>query len=156
MGTPKTCTVIFKQGKWYVSITVSCNPTRETGKGAIGIDFGTHHAAAFNDGTVIDNPRFLKHSQDKINKAAKKSRKKRAGKKGVKGSRRWKKAARKVGKIQSKVGRQRQNWNHQVSTQIVKSNSLVATEKLNLKGMTKKAKKRCDPTPAPPFPSSQG
>ena len=140
-GTPNTCTIIFKQGKWYASITVSCEPKRKTGKEACGLDFGTHHALAFDDGTVIDNPRFLKKSQDKINKTAKKSRKKRAGKKGVKGSRRWKKAIRKVSKIQSKVGRQRQNWHHQVSTQIVSSNSLVVTEKLNLKGMTKKAKR---------------
>ncbi len=66
---------------------------------------------------------------------------KRNPKKGVSASRRWKKAARKVGKIQSLVGRQRQNWHHQVSTQIISCNSLVATEKLNLKGMTKKAKK---------------
>jgi len=46
-----------------------------------------------------------------------------------------------LGKIQSKVARQRQNWQHQVSTEIVSCNSLVVTEQLNLKGMTKKAKK---------------
>ncbi len=140
-GTPKTCTIIFKQGKWYASITVNCLPIRKTGNGAVGIDFGTHHALAFDDGTVIDNPKFLKQNQQKINQAAKKTRRKRNPKKGVSASRRWKKAARKVGKIQSLVGRQRQNWHHQVSTQIISCNSLVATEKLNLKGMTKKAKK---------------
>ena len=34
----------------------------------------------------------------------------------------------------------RQDWQHKVATQIVSSNSLVSTEKLNLKGMTRKAK----------------
>lgn len=62
-------------------------------------------------------------------------------KKGIKASRRWKKAARKVGKIQSKVAKQRQNWHHQVAVDIVSCNSFIATEKLNLQGMTKKAKK---------------
>ncbi len=118
-----------------------CLSTRETGNGAVGIDFGTHHALALDDGTVIDNPKFLKQNQQKISQAAKKARRKRNPQKGVKASRRWKKAAKEVGKIQSLVARQRQNWHHQVDPLIVSCNSLVATEKLNLKGMTKKAKK---------------
>ena len=40
-----------------------------------------------------------------------------------------------------KVGRQRQDWVHQVSSSIVRGNSLIATEKLNIKGVTHQAKK---------------
>lgn len=139
-GTPKTCTIIFKQGKWYASITVNCIPTRPTtDTGAIGLDFGVLHAIADSNGDVIDNPRFVKTAQSKINKIAKTSRRKRSPnfKKKVKASRRWKKANKAIAKIQSKVARQRQDWQHKVSTQIVSCNSLVATEKLNLKGMTR-------------------
>ncbi len=142
-GTPKTCTILFKQGKWYASITVDCLPTRvQTDKGAVGLDFGTHHAVAFSDGTIIDNPQLLKQSQEKVNQLAKKSRRKRAPnyKKRIRPSRRWKKANKAVSKIQSKVARQRQDWQHKVATEIVSGNSLVATEKLNLKNLTKKAK----------------
>jgi putative transposase len=140
-GKPKTCTIIFKQGKWYASITVDCVPTRpQTDTGAIGLDFGTHHAIADSNGNVIENPRFVKVSQAKINEIAKTSRRKRPPAKGVKPSRRWKKANKSVAKIQSNVARQRQDWQHKVSTQIVSCNSLVATEKLNLKGMTRKSK----------------
>ncbi|WP_300631035.1 transposase [Mastigocoleus sp. MO_188.B34] len=142
-GTPKTCTIIFKQGKWYASITVGCTPIRyQTDKGAIGLDFGTHHAIADSNGDIVSNPRFVKTAQNKINKIAKTSRRKRSPnfKKKVKASRRWKKANKAVAKIQSKVARQRQDWQHKVSTQIVSCNSLVATEKLNLKGMTRKSK----------------
>lgn len=143
-GTAKTCTIIFKQGKWYASITVDCVPTRiQTSTGAVGLDFGTHHAASFSDGTIIDNPRFIKQSQDKVNRLSKKGRRKRAPnyKKKIKASRRWKKANKAVAKIQSKVARQRQNWQHQVASDIVRCNSFVATEKLNLKNLTRKAKK---------------
>lgn len=143
-GTPKTCTILFKQGKWYASITVNCVPTRvQTDSGAIGIDFGVHHAASFSDGTIVDNPRFIKQSQEKVNQLAKKSRRKRAPnwKKKVKPSRRWKKANQAVAKIQSKVARQRQDWQHKVASEIISSNSFVATEKLNLKNLTRKAKK---------------
>ena len=142
-GTPKTCTILFKQGKWYASITVNCVPSRlQTNKGAIGLDFGTFHAVADSNGDVIDNPRFIKQASAKINRLAKKSRRKRTPnyKKRIKGSRRWKKANKAVSKIQAKAARQRQDWQHKVATQIVSCNSLVATEKLNLKGMTRKAK----------------
>jgi putative transposase len=98
------------------------------------------HAIADSNGHVIENPRFLKSAQEKIKKIAKKSRRKRNPKKRVKASRRSRKSARAVGKIQSKVARQRQNWHHQVAVEIVRCNSLIATEKLNLKGMTKQSK----------------
>ena len=142
-GTPKTCTIMFKQGKWYASITVDCVPSRvQTAYSAIGLDFGTHHAVAMSDGMIIDNPRFISSSQSKINQLAKKSRRKRAPnyKKRVKASRRWKKANKAVSRIQSKIARQRQNWQHQVASDIVRSNSFVASEKLNLKNLTRKSK----------------
>ncbi len=143
-GTPKTCTILFKQGKWYASITVSCSPTRvQTDKGSIGLDFGTFHAVADSNGQTIDNPKFLKQADKEVQQLSKEKRRKRPPNrnKKQKASRRWKKANRAISKIHSKVARQRQNWQHQVATQIVSSNSLVATEKLNLKGMTRKAKK---------------
>ena len=142
-GKPKTCTIMFKQGKWYASITVDCVPTRlQTDTGAVGLDFGTHHAIADSNGNVIENPRFVKVAQTKIHQIAKTSRRKRPPNRGVKASRRWKKANKAVAKIQLSVARQRQDWQHKVSTQIVSCNSLVATEKLNLKGMTRKSKGR--------------
>ncbi|MFB2882377.1 RNA-guided endonuclease InsQ/TnpB family protein [Floridanema aerugineum] len=142
-GTPTTCTIVYRNGKWYASITVECTPVRETGDGVIGVDFGVYHAIAMSDGTIIDSPKFLAKTQSKIRKASKQKRRKRAPnfKKKVKGSKRWKKATRKVGKLHTKVANQRQDWVHKVASQIVSSNSMVATEKLNLKGMTRKAKK---------------
>ncbi|MBG1261082.1 transposase [Nostoc sp. BAE] len=46
----------------------------------------------------------------------------------------------KVSKLKRKVANQRQNWVHQVAIQIIRSNSMVATEKLEVKNMTSKAK----------------
>jgi putative transposase len=142
-GRPTTCTIVYRNGKWYASITVECDPVRETGSYAIGIDFGTYHAAALSDGTVIDNPRFQAKSAEKIRIASKLKRRKRAAnfKKKVKASKRWKKASKKVSRIQRKVSNQRTDWIHKVVTQLVSGNSLIATEELNLKGMTRKAKK---------------
>lgn len=143
-GTPTTCTVIWKQGKWYASITVDCTPTRETDKGAIGLDFGTFHAVATSDGELIENPRFLASSTQKVKKTSRKLKKKQAPnfRKKIKASKRWKKARKNVSRLQQKVTRQREDWQHKVAAQIVSRNSMVATEKLNLKGMTRKGGKK--------------
>ncbi len=77
-GTPSTCTILLKDGKWYASITLKCEPFRKTGKGAIGIDFGVNAAASLSDGTQIPNPRFLKAALRKIRKHSKKLRRKRS------------------------------------------------------------------------------
>jgi putative transposase len=34
-GTPSTCTILYRHGKWFASITVKGEPVRETGIGAI-------------------------------------------------------------------------------------------------------------------------
>jgi putative transposase len=141
-GTPTTCTIVWKQNKWYASITVNCTPTRETGIGAIGLDIGTLTAVAMSDGTKIDNPRFLATAQKQINKVSKHLRRKRSPqKRKTKASRRWKKVRKQVSKLQNKVANRRQNWVHQVATEITSANSLVATEELAVKNMTAKAKK---------------
>ena len=142
-GKPTTCTIIYKQDKWYASITVNCDPIRPTtDTGAIGLDFGVNHAIATSDGELIENPRFLKQAQEKINHLAKATRRKRAPnrKKKVSASSRYRKAKKAISKLQSKVGRQRQDWHHQVAVDIISRNSFIATEKLNLKGMTRKSK----------------
>ncbi len=93
-----------------------------------------------SNGAKVENPRFLGKTQAKIRVISKQKRRKQAPsrKHKVKASRRWLKAQKQVSKLQRKVGTQRSNWIHQEATKIVGSNSLVATEKLNLKGMTAK------------------
>jgi putative transposase len=149
-GTPTTCTIVYRNGKWYASITVdvldqSLKPS-VLPIGAIGIDLGCKSALSITDGEnhqQIDAPKFLRNAEHQIKKASKEKRRKQAPdrKKKIKASRRWKKAQSKVSKLTRKVANQRQNWVHQVATEIVSGNSFVATEKLEVKNMTSKAKK---------------
>ena len=140
-GLPKTCTIFFDGKDWYASITVSCEPTRETGKGAIGLDFGCKVAVATSEGEFIEAPKFQAKAQEKVNQLSKNLRRKRhPEKRKVKASRRWKKHQKQISKVKRKVSNQRHDWSHQVAAQIVSSNSMVATEKLNLTGMTRKVK----------------
>lgn len=159
-GTPTTCTIVHRRGKWYASITINCEPvSRELGTGSIGIDFGTNTAAAVSDGEngyLIENPRWYKQMLPKIKKASKDKRRKRAPnrevcrtessarrasrKKKVKASRRWLKACQKVSRLQRKAANQRQNWVHHQAIQLTSGNSLIASEKLETKKMTAKPK----------------
>ena len=149
-GKPTTCTILYRNGKWYASITV--NVLDQVLKlevlpiDAVGIDLGCKSALSITDGEnhrQIDAPKFLRNAEHLIKKASKEKRRKRQPnrKKKTLASRRWKKAAIKVSKLKRKVANQRQNWVHQVAAQITSSSSMVATEKLEVKNMTRKAKK---------------
>ncbi len=154
-GTTTTCTIVFRNNKWYASITVDVlNQVLEAKSlpdiafpfGAVGIDLGCKYALSITNGEThkqIDAPKFLRNAEQLIKKASKKKRRKQAPnrKKKIKASRRWKKAQTTVSKIIRKVANQRQNWVHHVATEIVSGNSFVATEKLEVKNMTSKAKK---------------
>jgi putative transposase len=146
-GRPTTCTIVYRNGKWYASITVDVpNIQRELGLGAVGIDIGCKSALAVSDGEnhqLVEAPKFLRSCEAQIKQASKSKRRKKAPnrKSKTKASRRWKKASNRVGKLTRKVANQRQNWVHQVATEITRSNSLVATEKLEVAKMTRKANK---------------
>lgn len=142
-GIPTTCTIIFRNGAWFASITVQCNPVRGTGQESVGIDLGCKDAVTLSTGEKIAKPDFIKEGQQKVKAASRKLRRKRSPnfKKKVKASRRWKRERQKVSKLQRKVTRQREDWLHKTTSNIVSGNSLVAGEKLNVKGMTAKAKK---------------
>ncbi|MEH2322167.1 MAG: transposase [Nostoc sp.] len=149
-GKPTTCTIVYRNGKWYASITVNVLDqilqVEILPVGAVGIDLGCNSALSITDGEKhqqIDAPKFLRNAEHLIKKASKDKRRKRAPdrKKKIKASRRFKKAQLKVSKFNRKVANQRQDWVHQVASLITSSNSMVATEKLEVKNMTAKAKK---------------
>lgn len=142
-GKPIICTIFYRNGNWYASITVQCQPVRETEGGAIGIDLGCKEAITLSTGKQISKPGFIKEGQRKVKVASKRLRRKRAPNrnKKIKASRRWKQERRVVSKLQRKVTRQREDWLHKTTSDIVSGNSLVGGEQLNVKGMMGKAKK---------------
>jgi putative transposase len=142
-GKPTTCTIVYRNGCWYASITVQCQPQRQTGTGSVGIDLGCKEAITLSTGEKITKPDFLYEGQHKVKAASKKLRRKRSPNrnKRVNASRRWKKERLKVSKLQRKVTRQREDWLHKTTSKIVSANSLIAGEQLNVKGMTASAKK---------------
>ncbi|WP_413172934.1 RNA-guided endonuclease InsQ/TnpB family protein [Anabaena azotica] len=149
-GNPKTCDLVYRHGKWYASLALEVDDellkkSRQTNTGKIAIDLGCKDAIAWTNGDengLIEAPRFLRKAEQQIKKLSKSKRRKQSPnyKKRQKASRRWKKAQSKVSKLCRQVANSRQNWVHQVTTQIISGNSMVVTEELEVKKMTSKAK----------------
>jgi putative transposase len=134
MGTPNTLEILYKQGCWYASVTIECQPQRISGKGAIGIDWGleTFATIANTDGiySEISNPRFVKKSLKSLKtKQRKLSKKKRK-------SQNRKTARKKVAKLHAKISNRRKDFLHQTTARLVKASGLIGTEELNVKGMS--------------------
>ncbi|MGH7249618.1 MAG: RNA-guided endonuclease InsQ/TnpB family protein, partial [Minisyncoccia bacterium] len=134
IGTPKTCEIQHKAGKWYASITLECAPARSSGKDAVGIDWGleTFATIAKHDGqnSSIKNPRFIKKQLKSLKvKQRLLCRKKR-------GSNNRKRAKTAVAKLHAKVANSRKEFLHQTTAKIVKTSALIAVEQLNVKGMS--------------------
>jgi len=153
-GKPGTLTIVFKPrlNQWFGSFTVAVDiPDAKFGsqsdlsyESIVAYDLGCETAITLFDGAeseVIDNPRFTQVNDLKVKAVAKKKRRKRSPKRGVKASRRWKKWNKRESNLKAKVARQRKDWQHQVTSEISSRYDIGVTEALNTKGMTRKAKK---------------
>jgi putative transposase len=130
-GVPTTLTLVYKPSRrqWFASFTVEVAiPEPKFGsqsdlryESIVAYDLGTETALTLFDGAEfreITNPRFTQRSEEKIRRVARLKRRKRAPKKGIKASRRWKKIHRREAQLQAKVARQRKDWQHKVTSEI--------------------------------------
>lgn len=155
-GIPTTLTLVYKPSKrqWFASFTCKVSVEKANFgsqidlkyESIVAFDLGTATAITCFDGkdmTEISNPRFTQITENKVKQESKKLKRKRAPnrKKGIKASNRWKKARRRVSKLQRQVAMQRADWQHKVTSDIASRHDIGVTEKLNTKGMTRKAKK---------------
>ena len=154
-GTPTTLTIVYKpsQRRWYASFTVEVEvPEPQLGsqsdlryESIVAYDLGTETALTLFDGSKFQemaNPRFTQKSEEKLRRLGKLKRRKRAPKKGVKASRRWKTIHKLESRLKAKVARQRRDWQHKVTSEMARRYDVGVTEKLNVKGMTRKGGKR--------------
>ncbi|MGK7894794.1 MAG: RNA-guided endonuclease InsQ/TnpB family protein [Xenococcus sp. (in: cyanobacteria)] len=155
-GKVTTVTIVYKPSinHWYASITVKIPPIDcQFGANSllkynsmVAFDLGTDTAITCYDGQEfieIKNPHFTKVASAKIKQESQALRRKRAPnrKQKIQASNRWKKGRKKVSKLQRKVANQRQDWQHKVTSDLASRYDIGVTEKLNTKGMTRKAKK---------------
>ena len=141
-GTIKTCTVKREGEHWYV--VFSCESAESAAThlpytdDAIGIDLGLLHFATLSTGDTIENPRYYRRGEAKLQRAQHHlSRCK-------KGSHRRTKARKQVAKAQRKVKNQRHDFLHKQSRQLVNTYEVIVFEDLAPSNMSKSPKPKQD------------
>ena len=123
-------------GKYYVSFCctdVDIKPLDKTNN-SIGIDLGIKEFCITSDGEMIENPKYLKKSLDKLAKLQRELSRKSKG-----GSNR-NKARIKVARQYEKIANQRKDFLHKLSTELIKNNDLICIEDLQVSNMIKNHK----------------
>jgi putative transposase len=140
-GTPKTCEILHKDGRWYASVTMVVGKDaikRKRGRAKIGIDWGlsTFATIAHSGGKIeeIANPRHLAKAQKKLKAAQRQLSKKKRG------SENRNKARKVVARLHGKVANCRHDFLHKTSSTLVAQSKVIITEQLSVKNMTGSAK----------------
>ena len=123
-------------GKYFVSLCctgVDIKPLEKTGN-SIGIDLGIKEFCITSDGEMIENPKYLKKSLNKLAKLQRELSRKSKG-----GSNR-NKARIKVARLQEHIANQRKDFLQKLSTEIIRNNDAVCIENLQVKNMIKNHK----------------
>jgi putative transposase len=138
-GEVKTCTIKREGTYWYVvfvcEVEAELLPVSDE---SVGIDLGLLHFATLSTGETIENPRYFRKAEKKLEKlqqvlACKK-----------RGSHRRKKAVKKVAKAHRKVRNQRADFLHKESRKLVNAYGTIVFEELQPANMSRRAKPKQD------------
>lgn len=103
-------------------------------KKQVGLDLGIKGMVVLSTGEHVGNPRYFAQNEKKLAKAQRRLAKKK------KGSKNRKKARLKVARIHAKIADRRRDYQHKLSTRILRENQVVCIESLSVKNMVKNHK----------------
>ena len=93
----------------------------------IGIDLGLKSFLITSEGETIDNPKYYARYEKKLTKLERRKAKKK------KGSKNRNKARVKVARLHAKIADTRRDFQHQLSTQLIRENQTICLETLSVK-----------------------
>ncbi|MDG4764244.1 transposase [Solwaraspora sp. WMMD406] len=129
---PTSVTVIKDTaGRYFASFVVRIgeDETLPPVDSEIGIDLGLTHFAVMSDGTKVTAPKFLRRAARKLKRLQQAlSRKQR-------GSNRRRKAVIEVARAHARVADTRRDWQHKLSTTLIRDNQAVYVEDLCVVGL---------------------
>ena len=132
-GTIKTCRIIRDVDQWFVILTCEQEvpgPPKSTNP-AVGVDVGIKTFAFLSDGKSFENPHHMKNSEVKLAQTQRRLSRK------VKGSQNRDKQRIEVGKVHRTIRRQREDFLHKLSRELVEDYGCIVFEQLNIKGMVR-------------------
>lgn len=131
VGKVKACTIKREVDKWFAVFLVETkNELLPKTNKQIGIDAGIESFITLSDGTKIENFKFHETAQKKLRVAQRKVARRKIN------SNRRRKAVLLLKKIYAKIKNQRNDFQHKISTRLIKDFDLIAIEKLNILGLS--------------------
>lgn len=128
VGTIKTVTIKRTNNKFYACFNCDDVPKEvlvKTNK-SVGIDVGIKSFAVYSDKTDVNNPKYLKQSEEKLKSIQSKYSKHKS-----------KNTKKKLTKLHIKVSYQRRDFQHKLSKDIINNYDIICVEKLNISNMLK-------------------
>ncbi len=131
--TPTSVTVTRDEAeRYFVSILVEEDiQALEVTSQTVGLDLGIKSMVITSDGQTHGNPKFFAKDEKKLAQAQRRHAKKK------KGSKNRAKARLKVARIHKKIADRRRDYQHKLSTRIIRENQVVCVESLQVKHMVK-------------------
>lgn len=122
-------------GDWFVVITARlAGVSSIQPMSALGVDIGLKNLVTLSSGEQVEAPKFFRESEPKLRRAQKAFSRK------LPGSNNGKKARLKLGKIHRKIGRQRDDFLHKLSRNLVRKADLLIFENLHILNLVKNKK----------------
>jgi len=95
----------------------------------VGLDLGLKSMVILSTGETVGNPKFFHKDEKKLARAQRRHAKKNQG------SKNREKARRKVARIHARIADRRRDYQHKLSTRIIRENQVVCVESLGVKHM---------------------
>jgi putative transposase len=132
---PSSVTVIKDcANRYFVSFVVEREPIQLDSKNqSVGVDLGIKTFATLSTGEKVQSPGY-----NRLDKKIRRFQRKLARQ--VKGSNRRERTRLKIAKLHNRIADIRKDFLHKLSTRLVRENSVVCLEDLNVKGMVKNRK----------------
>jgi putative transposase len=121
-------------GHWYISLVTEQQIAPKVDRPVqthIGLDVGLKSLAVLSTGETIANPRWYRTQTRKLRRAQQALSRKQPG------SRNRGKARMVVARLHQKIGNQRKDFLHKLSTELVRHFDLVSIEDVNVRGLAK-------------------
>jgi putative transposase len=121
-----------RSGRYFVSILLEDEiaPLPQSSH-QVGLDVGLKSMVVLSTGEAIDNPKYYAQDEKKLARAQRNQAKKK------KGSKNREKARRKVARLHARIADKRRDYQHKLSTRIIRENQTVCVESLAVKNMLK-------------------
>ena len=137
-------------GEYYVSLQLASEKPfvkalpKQGESSAVGIDLNVKNFLTDSNNNVIDNPKYYRRMEHKLNYAKRRMGKRQARakkeKRNLRTAKNYQKQRRKVARLSHKVFKQRKNFLHEVAKAYVKNHDVVVAEELRSKNLLKNEK----------------